>query len=132
MVIRLGHICLGTSNLDKTISFYTRFCDGEIVHKFENHLRETYGVMLRIGESSTFIELFNDQELRASSEKGSFRHLNFQVKDIFAVQKKLIEEGFTCPISRGRTDSILQCWCEDPEGNQIEFSQYDEQAEYRF
>ncbi len=129
MVKRLGHLCLGTPQLEQMIEFYQSYCDGTIVHQFINPQGERYGAMLRISDSATFLELFNDQKIEVTANP-PFRHLSFQVEDIGAHRQLLAAQGAAVEVKRGRTDGILQFWCNDPDGNQVEFTQFDEQSIY--
>ncbi len=128
-VKRLGHICLGTPQLEQMILFYQHSCGCHVVHRFLNEDNDCYGVMLRVADSATFLELFLD-ERGSTGDSALFRHLSFQVEEIDQ-QRRLIEEGGAqVTVVRGRTDQILQFWCRDPDGNQVEFTQFDEQAVY--
>jgi len=129
MIKRLGHICLGVSSLPDMINFYEKYCDCKIVHEFINPQNERYGVMLRVANSATFIELFQDNNINKSNNH-SFRHLSFQVDDINIIKTMLENIGDDITVYRGKTDKILQCWCNDPDGNKVEFTQFDELSVY--
>ena len=129
MINRLGHVCLGTGNLSEMIAFYTSVCGCSVVHRFINDSNELYGVMLRVADSETFVELFKDDEIIKNGH-AAFRHLSFQVDDVVAQAEHLATKGFNTEIKRGRTDGILQFWCADPDGNQVEFTQFDSLSVY--
>lgn len=125
MIKRLSHICLGTTDLQKTIDFYCNLLNCKIVHEFRNQQGELYGIFLLVN-NGTFLEFFKEQS--APQHKSLFRHLCFEVEDIQNLAQLLKEKGFSTEISRGRTDGALQFWINDPDGNQVEFHQYDRQS----
>lgn len=125
MIKRLSHICLGTSDLKKTIDFYCDILGCRIVHEFRNQQGELYGVFLFVNHG-TFLEFFNEPDPKPQG--GLFRHICFEVEDIHRFAEIIREKGFNVEINRGRTDGALQFWISDPDGNQVEFHQYDRHA----
>ena len=125
MIRQLAHVCLGMRNLDTAVDFYTRLLGFDIVHEYRNAANERYGVFLHCG-GRTFLELFNDQERPV--EGGLYRHMCFEVADLPALAQKLTAAGFPAEVRRGRVDSVLLATMRDPEGNEIEFQQYDDQS----
>lgn len=111
------------------IDFYSRYCDCSVVHWFCNPQGERYGAMLRVADSDTFLELFRDVRSFAGGAQ-PFRHISFQTGDIEALGRRLREAGVNVEIKRGRTDRILQFWCSDPDGNEVEFTQFDAESVY--
>jgi len=120
---KLGHVCLGSTQLERLIAFYCEVLQCEVVHSFISPGGERYGAFLLVGEG-TFIELFLDQTEQGGG--GRFRHLAFQVDDLRAEAKRLRSYGLELEILRGKTDAALLAQIEDPDGNKIEFHQYDE------
>lgn len=125
MITRLSHVCLGTRDLDAMTVFYCEVLGCRIVHEFRNQRSERYGVFLLVNHG-TFLELFRDDAAQPDGRR--FRHLCFQVEDIQRLAEQMRARGFPAEVSRGRTDRVLQFWINDPDGNQVEFHQYDEQA----
>jgi catechol 2,3-dioxygenase-like lactoylglutathione lyase family enzyme len=125
LIKRLAHICLGAVDLPKTIDFYCRLLGCRIVHEFRNPRGELYGVFLLVN-NGTFLEFF--QETAPKPPGGAFRHLCFEVEDINQAGESLRQAGFEVKIDRGKTDGALQCWVKDPDGNQVEFHQYDQKS----
>jgi len=129
-IMRLGHICLGTVDLDRALSFYSDLLGCKVVHEFRTAAGCRYGVFLSVGQG-TFLELFLDTA--PGGEGGGFRHLCLQVKDIEEAARALRESGFEPVVRRGRTDHVLLCEVRDPDGRLVEFHQYDSAAiQWRF
>lgn len=122
MIRQLAHVCLGTPDLDRAVDFYQRVLGFETVHEFVNDKGERYGIFLFCG-GRTFLELFNDQD--TPKDGGLFRHICFEVDDIEEHFANLRKRGLKSDIVRGKTDQTLQSWVFDPDGNKIEFQQYD-------
>ena len=131
MTIRLGHVCLATPRLEEMIAFYCEHLDCRVAHEFKNERGDRYGAFLAVGDG-TFLELFNADPRASSGEyradSGRFRHLAFQVESVAAIAARFAHARPAPEVTRGRTDRALQCWVLDPDGNQIEFHEYDEQC----
>jgi catechol 2,3-dioxygenase-like lactoylglutathione lyase family enzyme len=125
MLKRLSHVCLGSTNVQRTVEFYSRLIGCRIAHEFRNPGGELYGVFLSCS-NGTFLEFFNEQAPRPSG--GLFRHLCFEVEDIHAMAEVARVNGFKPEVRRGRTDRILQFFVHDPDGNMIEFQQHDKES----
>jgi catechol 2,3-dioxygenase-like lactoylglutathione lyase family enzyme len=124
-VSRLAHVCLGSTDLARTIEFYGRLGGFEVAHEFRNAAGDLYGVFLHAGDG-TFLEFFNEQAPRPAG--GLFRHLCFEVGDIAETAQRLTDLGFEVEVKRGRSDGALQVWITDPDGTMVEFHQYDESS----
>ena len=124
-IVGLSHFCLSTKRLDEMIDFYVQLMGAQIVHEFRNAKRERYGVFIKLGKR-TFLEIFNS--LKPLRNGGRFRHLSVEVANIESTTNKLKSVGYNPKIERGRTDGLLQCWIDDPDGNRIEFIQYDSEC----
>lgn len=130
MTTQLAHVCLGSRDLAGSYRFYHEVLNFQVIHRFINDAGELYGFFAHAG-GRTFIEIFNEQG--DPSGPGLFRHLCFEVDDLQALADTLRGHGFAPEITRGRTDRTLQFWISDPDGNKIEFHQYDaESIQFRF
>lgn len=131
MIKRLSHVCLGSTDLQKTIDFYCGLLNCKIVHEFRNQKNELYGIFLLVNDG-TFLEFFNEQN--PSQQRHSlFRHLCFEVENIHEWAHVIKAKGYEIDVSRGRTDKALQFWIADPDGNQVEFHEYDrESVQYQY
>jgi len=123
--MRLGHVCLSTPRLDRMVAFYTDELGCEVAHEFLGDGGRRYGVFLAVGEG-TFLELFHDDLDRG--DEARFRHFAFQVDDVRAIARRFRSLGQEPEVFRGRTDRALQCWVRDPDGNTVEFHEYDEES----
>lgn len=126
MIKRLSHICLGTKQLEKLIEFYCAHINCRVVHEFCNDQGERYGAFLAVGNSRTFLEIFNHNAKTPLTTGGPLRHVCFEVDDIQDTAAKFTELGYAVTVKRGRTDLVLQFTIQDPDGNEIEFHQHDE------
>lgn len=122
---RLSHVCLGSTDLPRTVNFYRDLLGCEVAHEFRNPAGQLYGVFLAC-RNGTFLEFFNEEEAKPSG--GLFRHLCFEVEDIERMAGIVRRHGFQPEVRRGRTDHILQFFVQDPDGNMIEFQQHDRQS----
>ena len=125
MLRRLSHVCLGSTNLARTVEFYRGVLDCEVAHEFRNPAGELYGVFLAC-RNGTFLEFFHEQAPKPAG--GLFRHLCFEVEDIAKMADRVRSHGFGAEVKRGRTDHILQFFIHDPDGNMIEFQQHDRES----
>lgn len=125
MLKRLSHVCLGSTDLSRTISFYCDVLGCEVAHEFRNPAGKLYGVFLAC-RNGTFIEFFNEDQPKPAG--GLFRHLSFEVHSIDAMAEVARRHGFEPEVRRGRTDRILQFFINDPDGNMLEFQQHDPQS----
>jgi lactoylglutathione lyase len=122
---RLSHVCLGSTNLSRTVTFYRDLLGCEVAHEFRNPEGKLYGVFLAC-RNGTFLEFFNED--RPPPAGGLFRHLCFEVEDIERLAERVRGRGLEAEVRRGRTDHILQFFISDPDGNRVEFQQHDRQS----
>lgn len=127
MMKQIAHVCFGTRDLSKTISFYKENFEAEIIHEFRNAQDELYGVFLQIA-GGFCLEFFNVQD--EPNAGNVFRHFCIEVDDINAAAEKFSSKGFKVEVRRGRTDKTLQFWIQDSNGVQIEFQEYDSESKF--
>ena len=125
VITRLSHACLGSADLARTVGFYCELFGCTVAHEFRTDAGELYGVFLAC-HNGTFLEFFKAESV--VGQGGLFRHLCFQVEDITAAAERLRSAGLHPEIRRGRTDRVLQCFVQDPDGTRIELQQHDEQS----
>jgi catechol 2,3-dioxygenase-like lactoylglutathione lyase family enzyme len=126
MIRSLSHISLSSSNLDKVKKFYIDILKFKIVHKFINPKTNfEYGIFIFCG-NNTLLEFFYDKEKTKKKRGAIFRHICFEVKNIYSFKKK-IQKKFKkkITIGRGKTDGVLKFWLRDFENNPVEFHSYD-------
>lgn len=125
MLKRLSHVCLGSTDLPRTIAFYRDLLGCEVAHEFRNPAGTLYGVFLSC-RNGTFLEFFNEAAPKPAG--GLFRHLCFEVEDIERMADIARRHGLQAEVRRGRTDRILQFFVNDPDGNMVEFQQHDRES----
>ena len=127
MIKNLSHISLSTNSIVKVKKFYVDLLGLKIIHKFINpDTKELYGFFLLSGKQ-TYLEFFKTKKI-INSKNPTFRHLCFELKDIYKFKKKLKRRSSR--IKRGKTDQILQFFTKDFEGNIIEFHQKDKFSKF--
>jgi catechol 2,3-dioxygenase-like lactoylglutathione lyase family enzyme len=125
LIKQISHVCFGCRNLSKSINFYRALFDFDVVHEYRNDDLELYGVFLSCG-NNTFLELFNDKN--NFLEPGLFKHLCFEVDNLVTLLDKFTIHKIPFEQKRGKTDATLQAFILDPDGNKIEFHQYDQSS----
>jgi lactoylglutathione lyase len=118
-------VCLGSTDLARTIEFYRGLLGCEVAHEFRNPAGVLYGVFLSC-RNGTFLEFFNEQAPKPPG--GLFRHLCFEVDNIEEMAAAARKHGLIAEVRRGRTDHILQFFVNDPDGNMVEFQQHDRES----
>lgn len=125
MLKQLSHVCLGSTDLRRTLDFYGDLLGLRVVHEFRNDAGDLYGIFLSCN-NATFLEFFSEREPK--KEGGLYRHLCFEVESIHDMADKLRASGYTAEVRRGRTDRVLQFFVRDPDGNTVEFQEHDEES----
>lgn len=125
MLKQLSHVCLGSTDLQRTIGFYEGLLGCRVVHEFRNDAGQLYGVFLSCN-NATFLEFFLEREPKGKG--GLYRHFCFEVDSIEDMAGDLREKGYPVNVRRGRTDRVLQFFVEDPDGNVVEFQEHDQQS----
>ena len=122
LIRQLSHVSLTSRNLNKVILFYVEILGFKIIHKFVNQKKEIYGLFLSCNKR-TMLEFFLTNKKVKKSLK--FRHICFEVSNIYKLANKLKNQGYNIKISRGKTDKTLNFSVKDLEHNEVEFHQYD-------
>jgi catechol 2,3-dioxygenase-like lactoylglutathione lyase family enzyme len=121
-VQQLSHCCLGCHDLERTRAFYVDVLGLEVAHQFVNDAGELYGYIFYAG-GRTWLEFFRDREPGRVDQR--FRHLCFEVANLDEIAGLLRSHGFEPQVKRGKTDGTALAFVEDPEGNVIEFHEFD-------
>ena len=125
MIKNLSHVSLSTRNINKVINFYVKILKMKIAHKFKNKNNKNYILFLYCGKR-TFLEFF-----LTKNKNTKFRHVCFEVKNLYEIQNKLKKFDKKIKIRRGKTDRIMQFITTDFEGNEIEFHQHDKKSKLK-
>jgi len=120
MIKQVAHICIGSTDLEKTADFYCNVLGMERGFDFLKN-DALYGFYVKAGKD-TYIEVFSQDEVK--SERPLLQHLCFEVEDLEAVVKEIEAKGVAVtPIKQGG-DQSWQAWITDPSGVRIELMQY--------
>jgi glyoxylase I family protein len=122
MIARLAHVCLCTTDLEKTRKFY---CDVLGVPKKFNFTRKgrVVGYYLDMG-GGTFLEIFIQEDLKGPDNRVPLKHLCLEVPSIDEMRSRL--EAHNIPLGEKTLglDNSWQAWFKDPNGVEIEFHEY--------
>jgi glyoxylase I family protein len=118
---RLAHICIFSSDLNRTLDFYRDILGLKKKFDFLKDGR-LIGFYLEI-DAHTFIEVFKSSTQSLNSEK-QISHFCFEVSDIEAIRNDLVSRGVSVSEAKLGCDNSWQIWCKDPDGIEIEFHQY--------
>jgi glyoxylase I family protein len=124
MIKAIAHICISTTDLEKTEKFY---CCLGLSKKF-NFIREgkVFGYYLQIN-ASNFIEIFEAD--RISSEKEpQVKHFCLEVDDIDKTIEEIRNRGVSITDKKMGDDNSFQAWLTDPNGIKIELHQYTDKS----
>jgi catechol 2,3-dioxygenase-like lactoylglutathione lyase family enzyme len=123
-VTGLDHLVLTVASIERTCEFYARVAGMQ---------REVFGdgrTALKFGSQKINLhEAGNEFEPKAAHPVPGSGDLCFVVEDVKAAQAKLVAEGIEViegPVPRtGATGTILSVYCRDPDGNLLEFAEYE-------
>ena len=125
----LDHICLKTANFSKSLAFYQKMYNTEIVHEWGVDNDPDHAAMLLI-EGELMLEIFDWQE--ELPDDGKWNHLAFRTEDIHATVAKavtfgaevVVEPAFSdIPKRDGSFYNIWFAYIKSPGGEIIEFIQ---------
>jgi len=122
LFLGIGHTAYDTAQMDNMLDFYCNklgFKHAFTIKDDEGTPRIQY---IKVADSS-FIELFYATPEKIKNGDTRYHHICIRVNDIHAIAEHLKTNNV--PIiwggpSQGK-DKNWQCWCEDPDGNKIEF-----------
>jgi len=128
MNIRLSHVGLNVSNMEKSLQFYTEVMGFERAFSF--HLDDRPWIeFVRIAPNQ-YVELFYEKPNREYSYvNGSYKHLSIDVTDVRLLAEQIRSKGVELFREPGMgPDGNWQFWVKDPDGHQIEIIQIDENS----
>lgn len=122
MIKRLAHVCLCTTDLEKTRKFY---CDVLGVTKKFDFTRKgrIVGYYLDMG-GGTFLEVFIQEDLKGPDNRVPLKHLCLEVPSIDDMRKRLEAAGVELGEKSLGLDHSYQAWFKDPNDVAIEFHEY--------
>jgi catechol 2,3-dioxygenase-like lactoylglutathione lyase family enzyme len=123
MVIRLAHVCIESTDLKASETFYG--CLGaRRQFEFRNLQDELIGMYLYFGEDS-FIEIV---KIRTPKPEGTIVHFALEVDDVGALRDTLISRGIAVSEKQLGVDHTWMVTSHDPDGVLVEFHQYTSQS----
>ena len=123
MLVRLAHVCVETTDLAATESFY-QVLGAERRFEFRN-LQGTLIGMYMYFAGETFIELVLVKTPRV---EGAINHFALQVEDVDETRERLVDAGIEVTPRELGVDHTWMVTCRDPNGVYIEFHQYTEDS----
>ena len=123
MITAIAHICLRVKDLSASLEFYCDKLCLKRAFEFRDAAGNLDGIYLHVGGRG-FLELF-ERASDAPCARQSSGHFCLETDDIHRTLAELRGNSvdvseITCPAS----DSSLQAWLTDPDGNRIELHQY--------
>lgn len=121
MIKALAHVCILSTDLERTRHFY---CDILGLEQGFRFLRDgrLFGFYLKVCPDQ-FIEVFHTDSAPSGPAK-LITHFCLEVEDITAMHARLVEAGIAVKDKLLGADHSWQIWCKDPDGVDIEFHQY--------
>ncbi|HEX7654350.1 MAG TPA: VOC family protein [Verrucomicrobiae bacterium] len=121
MIKALAHLCVFSQDLERARKFYVAGL-GLPVH-FEFHKAgRLFGFYLQITPGQ-YLEIFQTDASEAPRRQ-RIHHFCLEVDDIDAWRERLQQAGITVTPKKLGCDQTWQCWCQDPDGTEVEFQQY--------
>lgn len=122
MIKALAHLCILSTDLDRTRDFYCRILGLSPGFDFLRDGR-LFGFYIKINDRQ-FIEVFKTDDDPAGRTSRLITHLCLETDDIDALRSHLESSGVTVTEKKLGADQSWQIWCKDPDGTDIEFHQY--------
>ncbi len=121
MIKALGHICIHSKDLNRSREFY---CGALGLKPHFDFLKdgELFGFYLQAAPNQ-FIEVFKTDPA-AETHRQRIHHFCLEVDDIDALRGRLLQRGVEVTPKKMACDQTWQCWCQDPDGTDVEFQQY--------
>ena len=122
MVLGIGHAAYNTAQMDNMLDFYCNRLGFRHAFTIHDDNGNPWIQYIKVADNM-FIELFYATPEQIKNGDSRYHHLCVRVNDIHKTADYL--KANDVPIiwggpSMGK-DKNWQCWCEDPDGNKIEF-----------
>ena len=119
MLVRLAHVCIETSDLEKTEAFY-QILGMRRRFDFRNLQGELVAFYLAF-DDKTYIEVIKTTQPKAP---GLVRHFAIEVENLDAARKTLLQHGVEVSEKELGLDQTWMVTCNDPNGIFIELQEY--------
>jgi glyoxylase I family protein len=125
MIKALAHICIFSKDLERSRDFY---CGALGLKKHFDFYKDgkLFGFYLQVGPGQ-FIEIFRTDHA-AEIRHQRIHHFCLEVENLDALREKLLAHGIAVTPKKLGCDQTWQCWCQDPDGTEVEFQQYTRQS----
>ncbi len=122
--MKLAHIALKVSDLERSIAFYSKL-GFELKEKIELEKFSSTIAFLKAKEGGAELELvYNWKEKAEPGSQQGFLHLGIEVEDLEQFIKELEEKGIAVSCQPFETpDGTKICFISDPDGYEIELIQ---------
>jgi len=122
--MKLHHVALIVTDLEKSISFYSSYFDFSVEKRFEKPEKGAKAVYL-VNKDNQRIELFQFENMQDANVtdigvKG-IRHIAFSVEDIERAVEEYTKRGLSFTKITMGASGKRYCFTQDPDGIQIEF-----------
>ena len=118
MIKQLAHICIHTTDLERTLWFYTDVLGLEKAFDFERQ-GLPFGCYIKLGGTS-FIDVFQGEP----GEVGTINLVAIEVEDMDGLIARIRDQGVEVGEKTLGADHSWQVWITDPNGLRIEFHEY--------
>ena len=125
MIKSLAHLCVFSNDLKRSLDFYVGALG--LQRHFDFHKDgKLFGFYLQVAPGQ-FIEIFqNGADVEIKRQR--IHHFCLEVDDLDALREKLLARGVAVTPKKLGCDQTWQCWCQDPDGTEVEFQQYTPQS----
>lgn len=127
-MIRLEHINLVVSDIQKSLTFYqAAFPEWRVRDSGGGDWYGKERDWLHFGDDTSFLTLNNNADSPArdlSGHQAGVAHFAFEISDIKAMQQRLQDAGFEYRVRGDENPYRHNIYYIDPDGNEIEFVQY--------
>ncbi len=119
MKYRIGHLAYATTDMEKTLSFYTKLLGFRHFHSIPRDGKPWIEYL--VTPDGRFVELFYPEQKGTPELGKSYMHLCLEVEDLAAAVEELRAQGveITSEMRTGK-DGTSQAWIKDPDGRAIE------------
>jgi catechol 2,3-dioxygenase-like lactoylglutathione lyase family enzyme len=127
-IMKLDHVTIVVKDLEKTRHFYERLLGLEFLESVKLGDHTCHFIQLPCGQKLEFTEYHYHTQTASfqPNERGTIRHIAFEVDDVKAVEERIEAAGYTFHYPVGRTPElgVKNGLVRDPNGIELEFVEY--------
>lgn len=124
MIKALAHVCITTTDLEKSREFYVDILGLDIAFTFRVK-EEVFGYYFRVSDNN-YIEVFHVTKLPTGYSP--LGHFCLEVESVDAMEKRLADANWKTNGKKIGADGTWQLWSADPSGVRVEFQEYTEKS----